>query len=388
MKKQALNQAKDFRLFFEDELSTVKKQFQSLEKTQRQAIQQNAKQLNQRFAQLSLLLKKPKTFSKADEMLFSFEELPTFGKEYWFLNFASTDKNSMQQLVLTIGRSSGEVKVNKKPVVETGAANQKDCMNVGWHYAKKKTVFANKVQKTTAKMSKSKPCSLSSNSKDFAFALTGAYPSYEIRCKKKGKTVFQAKMKKPANEPLPVEFASFFKGAFGFQLVNLYFNFQGKLDGKPFKGKCYLQKVVAVGPLVPWRWARIVFQNNSVMEFFKMTTPTPEFMPKGALISWYSFQPPGEKRQMHAGKIQIQKTPTKGKTRWIAKSSDGKAFLEASNYSKHNFAFESKTTGRFVYEEHFAKINDFYYKGKNKTHTLKTTGSGQSLFEDAYGFLL
>ncbi len=426
-KKAKFTKTGEFSELFERELESMKKQFNALEKTQRENIEKNVEDFKNRVSSLARLLQKPKEFSKADEMLFSFEELPVFGKEYWFLSFAPTAADSLSQLVLTFGRATGEVIVNRKPVREAIAAGtEKECMAIGWRYSGEKKVFASGVQKVRAIQAAGNEGknAIQSSSKNFSFSLSGNYPSYEIQCTgESGKTFFKAKMIRPPAGETPFEFASLFKGVFGFQLLNLYFDFQGELEGKAFNGKCYLQKVLGVGPFVPWRWARCVFQNGSVMEFFEMTAPSPSFLPKQALDSWYSFQRPGGKRVTTYGKIKIDKLePEEGalqgaQTRWVASSEDGKAFLEASTYAQHTFSFENKATGKFIYEEHFAKANDFYYLaakggasakigkagvhagGKNEAktgalltqielQTMQKTGRGICLFEDAYGFLL
>ncbi|MFA6049516.1 MAG: hypothetical protein WC792_06240 [Candidatus Micrarchaeia archaeon] len=408
MERAGNSDFRPLRAVFERELASVKKQFSLLAAPQRRAIEKNVSGFKKRVSSMSLLLKKPKEFSRADEMLFAFEELPPFGKEYWFLDFISTEGGSQQQFVLTFGRSSGEVEVNRRVVRERGGnGGEKECMAIGWHYSRGKKVFAEGTQKVRATPAPSPgdENAITSSSKDFAFSISGNYPNYKMACADgAGREFFKASLTPPQKGETPFEFASMSQGIFGFQLVNLYFDFSGELEGKKFSGKCYFQKVLGVGPFVPWRWARCVFQNGSVMEFFEMTAPTPAFLPKKSLDSWYSFQKPGQKRETTYGKIKIDKIePLPGRSaRWVASSGDGRAFLEASAYAEHTFSFETKATGKFVYEEHFANARDFFFLEKSKSaagakakgiakpalQSLQKTGSGVCLFEDAYGFLL
>jgi len=362
----------------------LKKQFRSLEAGQRRIVRLNLADLKRRAAGIRLLFSQPKRYHEVDDMFFGFEELPLFGKEYWFLKFTGGAED-LRQLILTFGRSAGDVKVNRtkmKSSLEAGA--EKECMVIGWCFDKTKKVFADASQKVAVSRRKTNVISSDSEKTGVSFSLSGAYPSYSLEIKHKGKKVADLKMSKP-KKGRPFEMSQFYKGNLGFQLINIYFDFQGELYGKKLGGKCYLQKVIGVGPFVPWRWARFIFRNGSVFDAFVMNVEALGL--KQPVYSLVSFQ--DEKGKFWQKRTSVNFEKIRGKNpRWVVSAPDGKMVLEAESYSRHPFVFSSRYSGKFTYLEYLSKVNDFYLEKGGKHWSLAGCGPASGLVEDAYGFML
>ncbi len=350
----------------------------SLERHQQRIVRQNVSDVRHRAAALARLFGKKRKYREVDDMFFRFEDLPMFGKEYWFMHFVSAEDD--RQLILTLGRSQGDVEVNRRRLRSSDEESAtKKCMAIGWFFDGKKKVFADQIQETTVFAGK-KNAIVSKGKSRIEFG--GTYPGYSVSIARGKKRTFSARLRKPAKRR-PFEISQFFKGVFGFQLINLYFDFDGVLDGRRFRGTCYVQKIIGVGPFVPWNWVRINFGDGSALEFF--TTFLSARGMRAKLDSTLLFYDSAGRLHARKAAFSIEKIGSKN-PRWTVKTDDGSVFLEAASYAEHRFSFEG--AGKFTYVEYFVEVNDFLLELDGCRSSLLKAGRGTGIVEDAYGFLL
>ena len=293
------------------------------------------------FKSLARLLEK-RRYGRVDEFFFSREELPFTGKEYWFTHFASDEDDS--QLVLTFGRSDRKTEVNKKK------ASKEKVAAFSWaHAGKKKKLFegAFKLENSEGRLKTGK------------FEFKGKHPEYELSIGKKTRLKLKSTRKEVVNE---------FAGPLGVGFINLFAEATGKLEGRGFKGRGYLQKVVAVTPFVPWKWVRVSFPGGKALDFFAPRIPVAGYEFKSTA---YYFN--GKKR-VKLGKASLQKLHG---GRWLLSGEKFSAYLRAYAFKP----FVLKGFGEFHYDEYFVECLDF-------NHGEKELGRGIGIVENAYGLIL
>lgn len=285
-----------------------------------------------------------------DEFFFSQEELPLTGKEYWFLDFVST-KGDRKQLILTFGRSEAETRVNHKRVRSGKHAA------VAWAFTNKKRALFDEVTEVSVEKG---------SIKSGKFCLSGAFPKYELCVGKRTRLKLSAPKRGLAREKL-----SFFLRGLGLGLANLFLDFKGELEGAPFEGRCYVQKVVAVVPFMPWNWVRVAFKDGSTLDYFS---------PKlGLSKSGYEFRRRGKyyhapsKKSFELHDLRIKRLAG---GRWILEGEGFNALLKSYAFEP----FEFKGIGGFRYDEYFVECLDLHCKGKDNS-------GGAGIFEDAYGLM-
>ncbi|KKH45748.1 hypothetical protein EO95_11880 [Methanosarcina sp. 1.H.T.1A.1] len=313
-----------------------------------------------------------------DDLLFSFEDLPLFGKEYWFMKFTADD-GSRRQFFLTFGRSAGDTEVNGRYVVNSRIKNDKtDGYCVSWAYDEIKKNLTDDLGVIEVK-DKRVTCS----SKEMKADFYGSFPKYMLDISSNGQTVCCLDIREPEDNNYNSEVSEYFKGLFGYRLANLYFDFEGVLFEKDFSGKCYAQKVIVVGPFIPWKWSRIVFMNGSILTYY---IPNIEI---GGLeydihnsMEFYD----AETRKMHLfKKAKVYEYPSEnGNKRWVITAEEGKVFMVMKSYCKESFSFMNNFN--FSYIENLVDVVDFQIETEDKVITLKETGSGLGMVEDTSGF--
>lgn len=332
-----------------------------------------------RLAEFSRLFK-TKKYGKPDDLFFAIEDLPSLGKEYWFLHFCAPPND--EQVVLTLGRSVDSVKVNEASVDFEERQGSATCAAVCWFYSGKKRVVFDSVAAVRVERSGASRSLIAQNGAD-QISVRGSYPDFEVELSKGGRAVFSARATKP-KKGIPYEMVHLLRTPFaprlGAVMINYYFDFAGELEGKKLSGKAYLQKVVAVLPLAPWNWVRLHFGNGAALDFF-------------------AANPLGEKAGMHfdcndyfeinGRRVRIRelrlKSYLEGERRlWVL---SGKNFFAAmETYSMQPFIMRQKTT--FRYDEYLVRVRSFALRDGKREYSLADLGGGVGIVEDAYGFLL
>ncbi|MCX6769225.1 MAG: hypothetical protein NT051_00920 [Candidatus Micrarchaeota archaeon] len=322
---------------------------------------------------------KTKEYATPDDLFFAIEDLPSFGKEYWFLHFCAPPRK--EQVVLTLGRPVEPVKVNNTEVLATEGEQGMACAAVCWLYSNKKEVVFDSSAFVSVKSGKAK--SLVAKKGKSQISITGAYPNFQVKLAKDGKQVFSARAY-PQKKGVPFEFVHILKNPFapglGAAMINYYLDFEGELEGQKLSGKAYLQKVVAVIPLAPWNWVRLHFKGDAALDFF-------------------TGKPFGEKTHMHFAdnaylELDGKRTKLRGlritsylsgdKRVWIL--SGKKLFVVMETYALQPFIMKQKTT--FRYDEYIVRVQSFAFQGAHKELSLSDLGEGIGLVEEASGYLL
>jgi hypothetical protein len=303
-----------------------------------------------RVAKTLTKMLKAQDFGGLDDFFFRREELIPGGKEYWFIDVVST-QGDKAQLVLTFGCSDASATVNGQEATAGNVAA------VGWFYSNKKKVF----------LDKSVPLQSSKGLlKTDAFIFSGKYPSYDLVVDKRTHLHFTKQKKGVAYEAHPCTAKDL-----GIGLLNMYLDAKGEIDGKPFKGAGYVQKVVVVAPFIPWNWLRVVFPDKSVLDVFVARLGSQsvgyDVVSTGLyrLASGKTFNLSGSRFRKLEG------------DRWLLEGKGFAAYLKTYAFKP----FMLRGRGEFHYDEYLVECTDFVFKGQTKQ-----TGIG--MIEDAYGFMI
>lgn len=326
-----------------------------------------------------LLLKKEIKRS-IDDLLFSFEELPLFGKEYWFMKFTSDD-GSRRQFFLTFGRSAGDIEVNGKYVENSSIVDGKtEGYCVSWAYDEVRRNVADDLGVIEVK-DEMVTCA----SKEMKAEFYGSFPKYVLDISDNGEKICSLDIKEPADNNYNSEVSEQFRGLFGYRLANLYFDFNGVLFEKGFSGKCYAQKVIVVGPFIPWKWSRIVFINGSILTYY---IPNIEII--GVEYNIYNSMEfyDAETQKLHRfKKAKVHEYPSeKGDKRWIVTAEEGRVFMVMKSYCKETFSFTNNFNFRYI--ENLVDVVDFQVEIEDRVITLQETGNGLGMVEDTSGFVI
>lgn|GEM_PF-784147 len=377
-------------------------------------------ELNNKLTEFYRLFKS-RNYPTPDELFFEIEDLPSMGKEYWFLHFCSPPRE--EQVIFTFGRSVDPVKVNKASVPEADEQQGGDefglkpaacgsmasggepqaiagarhsglkeaapahpnssvvCAAVCWLHTKKgKQVIFDTT--TNVRLKKGEKNSIIAEKGDGKISITGKYPHFDISLEKGGKRIFYAHAAHP-RKGHPYEMVNILENPFapslGTVMINYYFEFEGVLHGKPMKGKAYLQKVVAAMPLAPWNWVRLEFGNGDSLDFFTGK-------PLGDKAGWHIasnayIELAGRRVKLKGLKLQ---TWLEGEKRvWLLTNKNLIAVLES--YSVQPFIMRQKTV--FQYDEFLVRVKAFAFKDGAREYTLEDLGGGVGIAEDASGYL-
>ncbi|RLG14898.1 MAG: hypothetical protein DRN66_00850 [Candidatus Nanohalarchaeota archaeon] len=359
----------------EDVFDTLNKYIQTLSSIEKRHFKEKIEQINSKYKSLIELKKTKNSTQEVDPMFFCFEDLPPTGKEYWFMKFASTEPEDKRQLLVMFGDGFGTTKINKKKVKCRKHKGRNGYMTA-WCYDDKKDLILD--GKSSISMN---PDNIMVSNEQGKINYNGKFPDYSLNISKKNKEIADLKITRPENNSESFEFSSHFKSFAGFALINLYFDFTGMLNGKKFTGKCYVQKVIVVGPFVPWYWGRIVFSNGSIISYYEPRIELSVFNYKlSSVLTFYDNQ----KDKKYIFKDLTIKKFGKNSPRWIITADKGKFFISLKSYSSHKFIFEK--IGSFTYIEYLSEITDISIEDCD-IDTSKL-GSGFGLIEDAKGYVL
>jgi hypothetical protein len=271
--------------------------------------------------------------------------------------------------------------VNKSDVLESDAQQGVVCAAVCWLFSggKKHVIFDTT---TNVLLKKGERNSIVAEKGESKISITGKYPHFDISLVKGGKRVFYAHASHPCVGH-PYEMVNILSTplapSFGTVMINYYFQFEGELEGKPMKGKAYLQKVVAAMPLAPWNWVRLEFGSGDSLDFF---TGKPLGEAAGLHFAQNAYIEIGGRR----AKLRNLKLSTwldKEKRIWSLSNKNMVAVLES--YSVQPFIMRQKTV--FQYDEYLVRAKAFALKMGGKEYTLKDMRGGVGIAEDASGYL-
>ncbi len=355
--------------------NTLDKYIQTLSHIEKRHLKEKIKQINSKYGSLIKLKKTKKSAKEIDPMFFCFEDLPPTGKEYWFMKFASTKPKDKRQLLVMFGDIVGTIKINQKEIRCKKGKGRNGYMTV-WGYSDKKDLIMD-----GGSLISINPNEIIASDKQNKVSYKGKFPNYSLNLSKKNKEIADLKITKPLDNSNSFEFSNYFKSFAGFALINLYSDFTGMLNGEKFTGKCYVQKVVVIGPFVPWYWGRIVFSNGSILTYFE---PRIEIsIHNHKLRSILAFYDNIQDKKYIFKDLNVKRFGKKN-PRWIITANKGKFFISLTSYSSHKFIF--KKIGSFTYREYLSEVTDIFMEDCD-IDTSKL-GSGFGLIEDARGYVL
>lgn len=312
-----------------------------------------------------------------DEIFYKFENLIPYGKEYWFAIFTSTDGKKPMQLVSCFGRRNSRRSVIDDVEVSglNPSGNELSTVVGVWCFDGKKKLYANTVESKTITGNQS----ITSAGKGLSMTMSGTVPEYRVQMESEEITC-DFKLTKPASG-YDVEVLNELKMGLNYQVYNLYYDFEGTLNGKEHQGRCYLQKVILSTPMPSWNWCRLIFKDGSFLVFFKPYIGSKElnyvlrnrgwfYSAKHDRIVWFS------NIDVHHDKKQVN---------WRFKCcTEGCSFdVSVRAYADHCPTFRG--AGAFDYHEFMVSVKKFSLKAGDVNVTLKDTGAGAGMVEDGRG---
>jgi len=315
-----------------------------------------------------------------DEIFYKCENLVPYGKEYWFAIFTGTDGKKPMQLISCFGRRNSRKSVIDN--VEINGTNPVDGLlktaAFAWCYDGRKKLVVPTVETGTTVADKS----IVSSGDGLSIGISGTVPLYNVKIDS-GPIKCDFYLKKPSFG-FDEEVLNELKMGLNYQVYNLYYDFDGILNGKEQKGRCYLQKVILSTPLVPWHWARLIFGDGSFFVFFK-----PYF---GGRDLNYQLRNKGLFYSAEHDRLfwiyNMDVSHDRRRTNWkfTCKGDDYSLNASVKTYAGHGFSF--RHGGAFNYDEYMVNVKKFDFNSGDVHINMKTLGNGAGIVEDATGLLI
>ncbi|MGA9139319.1 MAG: hypothetical protein WBZ29_03785 [Methanocella sp.] len=318
-----------------------------------------------------------------DEIFYKYESLIPFGKEYWFAIFTSLDGKKPMQLVSTFGRRNSRRSVIDDLEVSGLNPVGDGVLSTGafvWCFDGKKKLFVPPVQTQTVADGKS----IVTSGDALDIAISGTVPEYRVEIRSDAITG-DFRLAKP-EAGISEEVLNELKMGLNYQVYNLYYNFEGTLNGSEYKGRCYLQKVILSTPMVPWYWCRLVFRDGSFLVFFKPYFGSKEY--NYALRNKGVFYSAKHDRMFWFYNIDVTSDAKRAFWRFRSVSDDYALDISVKSYADHRFNFRSG--GVFNYHEFMVNVKKFSFSGDGGKIKVsqKDLGPGAGMVEDATGILI
>ena len=313
-----------------------------------------------------------------DRVMYNFEGLPLLGKEYWwFLFFGQDRKQMMVMMFRKFGRSM--VFDGKEIVFKKMNHNTFQAVTTGWIYDGGEIHDLGDTNPLISVSLEEK--TMVSKVSDRELILKGNFPEYELKID----GLVHMKMIE-GNFPENRCAHGVFVPPFGVGWVDIYSNAEGDVLGEEFKGTVHLQKVVGIMPYGSFHWARVVFQNGSMISFFCLKTGKVSKRYFDRSMNFYDHE---TKRYLRFKKPRLRISEERGETpKWIVEGQDEdkelRIVLEA--YAEKRFTMNGG--GSQVYIEYAVTPSEFSFRTKDQMITLVDLGGGVGTFEDAYGSLV
>ena len=318
-----------------------------------------------------------------DDMFFSFEPLPKRGKEYWFLFLTSTESRKGAQLLVMLGdQNVGEFRVDGEKITrKVHGESRLAGVHTAWYYRKRAVYLP--TSPAVIEMGSGK---VRSEGGGIELTFSGKYPRYRLRLADDGKEVCSVGIRGPRSGKL-YDMFEYFRGGLGFGNVNLYLDFEGKLKGTEFRGRCYLQKVAITAPLpsVPWHWGRIYFHNGSVFQFMHPYFSLSRLRRKFATSAY--FYDADRKERHDFRKVDVLQFGSKEPHFLVhVESAYEEMTIMLKPYATKRFTIDS--IGRMSYDEHLVQVTSMSAERSGNPMTFAGLGNGVGLVEDGRGLVI
>jgi len=309
-----------------------------------------------------------------DEIFYKQENLVPYGKEYWFAIFTAMNKKKPMQLIASFGRRN-----SRKSVIDNVEISGNNPGGFVWCFDGRKKLAVPTVE-TTNVITDHSICTAGNG---LSIDISGSAPLYRVKVDSDAIKCDLA-VSKPSFG-YDVEVLNELKMGLNYQVYNLYYNFDGVLNGREYSGRCYLQKVILSTPLVPWYWSRFVFKDGSSFVFFK-----PYFGSRDlnyALRNKGAFYSASEDKLYWVHDIEVKHDKKMKNWKFTSKGEDYSLNVAVKAYTDHGFNF--RYGGIFNYNEHMVNVKKFDFRtaGGSKIN-MKKLGIGAGIVEDATGLLI
>ncbi|MEZ5334067.1 MAG: hypothetical protein R2741_01900 [Methanolobus sp.] len=296
------------------------------------------------------------------------------------MKFTSND-GSRRQFFFMFGRSTGDIEVNGRYVEGSRIVdNRTDGYCVSWAYdgAYRKITDDLGMIEVNDNM-------VACSNEDVQAEFYGSFPEYRLEISDCEKNICSFTIDEPAEDRYTTELMENFKGLFGYRVANLYFDFKGMLFDKELSGKCYVQKVIVVGPMLPWKWSRIIFSNGSVLTYY--TSNIGVIGLDYEIRNFMSFYDATTKKMHNFKKAMVHEHPSGlGDNRWVITTEDHRVFVVTKGYCSETFNFTKNFN--FNYVENLVDVVDLRIEVDDRLITLEETGEGLGMVEDTSGFVM
>ncbi|CAJ36021.1 hypothetical protein [Methanocella arvoryzae] len=312
-----------------------------------------------------------------DEIFYKFENLIPYGKEYWFAIFTSTDGKKPMQLVSCFGRRNSRRSVIDNVEVSglNPRGNELNTVVGAWCFDGKRKVYANTVESKTITGKES----ITSAGNGLSMTMSGTVPEYRVTIDSKEITC-DFKLMKPKSG-YDVEVLNELKMGLNYQVYNLYYDFEGTLNGKKHKGRCYLQKVILSTPMPSWNWCRIVFKDGSFLVFFKPYIGVKELNYTIRNRGW--FYSAKHDRIIWFNNIDVYYDKKQVNWRFKCNTESCSFDISVKAYADHCPTFRG--AGAFDYHEFMVSVKKFKFVSGDVVVSMKDTGPGAGMVEDGRG---
>ncbi|MCE7735562.1 MAG: hypothetical protein GPJ54_11835 [Candidatus Heimdallarchaeota archaeon] len=312
-----------------------------------------------------------------NDFLFTADELPTFGKEYWFFLLTGNENSHKDQLMVSFGRNRGHsMQIDDSMQFQDGD-NYHGGIGEIWFYDNGKTT---KFGKLGGKIITSEH-SVSFTTDEYEAIFSRAYPEFNLSVTKGGTKIvdIQTTMPKIGDS---MEFFTIDKMNFGVEVGNVYLDYTGKLSGGEFVGRAYMQKVVMSAPFIPWYWGRFIFENGSVMVFFLLWVELPGI--SKTIYSQGKFYDVEAQTYHKFDDFEIKRTKNTDYWTLTHDSEEKNVYVLMESYTNNVFVMKSR--GEFNYDEMFVEIKEIRIKIGDRIYDENEFGKGSGSLEAATGF--
>lgn len=315
-----------------------------------------------------------------NSFIFTPDQLPNLGKEYWFFLLTGTKENFKDQVMISFGRNSNNtLKINNEMQLKDTSDFLGGIGEV-WFYHKGLT---NKLGKLGGKIAQ-KNNTIVFNTATYNVEFSGNFPVYKIIITDNENNLILSMSTSIPKIGDSMEFFSIEKFNFGVEVGNVYLDFTGTLSKNQFNGRAYMQKVIMSAPFVPWYWGRFVFENGSILVFFLIWVDLPGV--DRILYSQGKVFIVEENNYKVFRDFEVQKIKNTDYWTLVSNNKDYSVFLLIEAYTNNTFLLRSK--GEFRYNEMFAEIKEIKIRDRDLVLDNSYFGKGVGSLEDAKGFCL
>lgn len=327
------------------------------------------------------IYKASETAPSLDPVFYKCENLIPYGKEYWFAIFTAMDKKkNPMQLIASFGRRNSRKSVIDNVEIRRESPGDGTTRMGGfvWGFDGRKKLTVPTVETMTTVTDHS----IRTSGNGLSIDISGSAPEYRVKVDSESiKCDFC--LRKPASG-YDTEVLNELKMRLNYQVYNLYYDFDGTLNGQEYSGRCYMQKVLLMTPMVPWYWSRFEFKDGSSFVFFK-----PYFGSRDvnySLRNKGAFYSAADDRLYWVYNIDVKHDARFKNWKITSHGDDYSLTVRAKAYVNHGFNF--RYGGAFNYNEHMVNISKFDFQTEGRKVNVRKLGGGAGIVEDATGLLI